>query len=444
MIFYYIKEIKLKYLKILPLITLLLSANDTEIKTNNIVISEHTNPTCKIAFKELLQEGLVSHPSMSLSKEIIAGAENEVDSAFWGYFPTPSVEVSAADADRKQTVLRLDQPIWTGGKLDSAYDKAQAKKEEATQSYSEYRYKLIENYLNTLQKYVDSSEKIVVLKENKKDFRDLNEMLDRMIKAGVASNADKNLLKSRTSSIDSNIVITKSKLNIAKIQFQILSGRKIDCNIGYDYVKDNQFQNRLKIEDLIDELTRSNPGLKKADAQIKTAISEVAKAKSNVWPDLILRGEHRTGTLYTEIQEPADRNLVYLTFSASPGPGLSGMSNIQVAQLKVSQVKYEKEVKKRELIDNLMNDYTNYISAKNNLKVIKQNIAVLESIYKSNQRLYMSQEKKWLDLVNSLSELNKEKIEYSRLNIEKKVLEYKILLKTGKINLEDGEVLSDI
>lgn len=42
--------------------------------------------------------------------------------------------------------------------------------------------------------------------------------------------------------------------------------------------------------------------------------------------------------------------------------------------------------------------------------------------------------------MNSLSELGKQKIKYAELLVDKNILEYKIALKTGRINLETLEV----
>lgn len=72
---------------------------------------------CKTNSEELLSELLTNHPSIKMSQEVIKGAKERIDSAFWGFFPTPSVDVSAKDSDRYTTVARLDQPIWTGGSL---------------------------------------------------------------------------------------------------------------------------------------------------------------------------------------------------------------------------------------------------------------------------------------------------------------------------------------
>lgn len=69
------------------------------------------NEMCKTNSDELMSKLVANHPSIKMSQEMIKGAKERIDSAFWGFFPTPSVDVSARDSDRNVTVARLDQPF---------------------------------------------------------------------------------------------------------------------------------------------------------------------------------------------------------------------------------------------------------------------------------------------------------------------------------------------
>ena len=109
---------------------------------------------CKTDSDDMLSQLLSNHPSVKMSQEVIKGAKESVDSAYWGFFPTPSVDVSGKDSDRHTAVARLDQPIWTGGKLTSKYDMATSKEKENVYELEENSYKLIESYLNILESYL--------------------------------------------------------------------------------------------------------------------------------------------------------------------------------------------------------------------------------------------------------------------------------------------------
>lgn len=425
----------MKYIKILLFICLSLQADE------KISFTESINDSCDIEFESLVLNGLESHPSIEMSRETIKGAQFEVDSAKWGYFPSPSIDYSVKSADKKQLVLRLDQPIWTGGKLDSAYDKATALQKEANYELDENRYKLIDNYVDALKEYLKSKDKIKVLNKNKKDFYELSKMLDRFMKAGELSLADKNLLSSRIAMISSDLIITKAKHKVSNIQLEILSGKKINCNVSFNH--ENILAMHVDVEKLINSLQEFHPSLKMMDAKILESIAEVDNVKSKLWPSLVLRAEHVQGTIYDE-SDPENETLVYFSINASTGAGLSGLSNIDKAKIAIRRAEFEKSTKVKDLLDQLMADYTNYVTAVSHIQVIEEDIKLSQLIFESNERLFLSQKKSWLDLVNSLSALSKQKIRYVELKVDRKILEYKIALTTGKIDLKTLEVLNDI
>jgi hypothetical protein len=66
-----------------------------------------------------------------------ASAKQALEGAQWQFYPTPSVGFEQVDAsagdpnypsygDKNVTTLRLQQPLWTGGRLSAGLDKAQA------------------------------------------------------------------------------------------------------------------------------------------------------------------------------------------------------------------------------------------------------------------------------------------------------------------------------
>ena len=199
---------------------------------NSTLISANDN-ICNTAFDELVLEGLSSHPSIEVSKKIVIGADLQLSSAKWGYYPTPSIDV-AKSLSKTRITLRLDQPLWDGGKINAVRDKAQARKTEATYIYAESQYKLIEDYLNTLQKYLQAQDKISIMNSGIDQLKSLMQTIDRMIVAGELSIADKNLLSTKIADIYSSLEITRAEFDVAKIQFEILTGHNLECDISFN------------------------------------------------------------------------------------------------------------------------------------------------------------------------------------------------------------------
>ena len=402
--------------------------------------AEEIKYTCDTKFNELLSEGLHAHPSITVSKKLILASDLQLRSAKWGYYPTPTIDVSTS-LGKTRTILRLDQPLWDGGKIDATYDKAKAQKEEAIYSYAESQYKLIEDYVNVLQQYLQAQEKINIMNNSVLQLKSIKKTIDRMIEAGELNLADKNLLNTKIADIKSNLTTVKAEFDVAKIQFEILTGKKIDCNIvpaGRAIFNDD-----INIEEFVESSLEFHPALRILNAKIESAKSDVRSEQSKLWPTLKLRAEHRDGALY-DSDSDKEENLVYLVFEMSTGAGASVLSSIERSQTNVLKVKNQKLAKEKQVIDDLMSNYLRFIAVKNNIEILSNDVDTAEEVFNSNKRMFFVQQKKWIEVVNSLIILNNKKIYKTKLIEEYRALEINLALKVGKLSLNTGEPLSEL
>lgn len=406
----------------------------------NVTMTNANDKICSAEFGELLSEGLGSHPSVTVSKKLILGADLQLSSAKWGYYPTPTIDVSRS-SNNTRTTFRLDQPLWAGGKIDAIRDKAKAQKNEAKFVYAESQYQLIEDYLNTLQKYLQAHEKINIMNDTIAQLESLMQTIDRMIVAGELGIADKNLLKTKIADVQSSLQITQAEFDAANIQFEILTGRKVECEVDFHSV--NIFKDGVDIESLVDDALLFHPALKILSAKIETAKADVDSAQSKLWPTLKLRGEHRKGALF-DSDSSKEENLVYLVLEMSTGAGASALSNVEKSKINVLKVKNQKLSKEKEVVDDLMNNFTRFVAVKNNLDILKNDVENAKKVFNSNKRMFFLQQKKWIDVVTALIVLNKKQISKAQLLGEYKALEMKLALKTNKLSLETGDVLSEV
>ena len=404
-----------------------------------IVNSADMKEICGTEFDDLLAEGLRTHPSITVSKKLVLGSELQVDIARWGYFPTPSVNISGSSSNAS-TTLRLDQPLWAGGKIDANRDKAKALNDEAKHNYALSQFRLIEDYLTSLQNYLQAQDKISILNSSVTELKSMMQTIDRMIAAGELSVADKNLLNTIISDLYSSLEITQAELDVAKIQLEILTGYKVRCNIA-SAVKEI-FPDKINIELLVNQTLNSHPSLKILNARVQAAKADVDLAQSKLWPTLKLRGEHTKGSLLKSNNSNKEDNLIYLLLEMSTGAGASALNSIERSKINVLKVKSQKLSKEKEVVDQLMYNYTRFIAVKTNIGLLSKDIETAEKVFDSNKRLFFLQQKKWLEVVNALSALNIKKISKANLLAEFKALEMMLALKTNRLALETGGVVS--
>lgn len=412
----------------LVLFSTLYGAQETPLRVGS-------NGTCVSSVEALMNASFKTYPSIQSSRYIIQGADAQVEGAKWNYFPTPSVDVSQGSG-RTGTTMRLDQPLWTGGKLDATVDIAQSRKNESLYALDESAYVLMENLLRVLQNYVQADGSIYALEDGKQQLEVFDQMLSRRIEAGVSSLADSELIKSRLSQISADLTVARSKRNTARSQLELLIGGKLECDI--EFGNNKIIRQTTLIDQMMDKMIQTHPSLKKLTEQIKTAEAEKEKAKAIVWPNVSLRAEHLRGSMYSD-QSVTD-NVVYVAVSMSPGAGLSALSSIQSAESKILQVQSDKLTKERELSDSLMQDYDNYHASMDRIDGMNKTIEASQNVLDSYTRLFVAGKRQWLDLVNSSREVTQNKISLADIKATLVTSAYRLALKTGEIKLESGDM----
>jgi len=384
-------------------------------------------------FEDLVSKAMHNHPSIAMSQEAIKGAQEGVDGAMWQYFPTPSVDVSKG-ANSTQTVAKLEQPLWTGGKLDANYDKALSNEKEALFSLEERKYKLVEMILTYSQNYIQAKYSKQALNEGLIRLGSFSEMIDRKISVGLSSQSDKKLLEARLTQIKSDLISAEQKEKTALNQLSLLLGEEIN-EINF---ADNLLIENISTQELVSKIDETNPTLARYEQKLKGAIYDIDKQEAALYPTLAVAAEHRQGNIYVDNSNEIN-NAVYLKLQSQFGAGLSSLSNINQAKIELQRLKFEKQSALNELIDAFWQDYNNMLVSKNKIGNSKLNKELSRDVFESNKRLFLADKKQWLDLVNSSKEVMDIDIALADSKVMYMISKYKVALRTGLINLNNGD-----
>ena len=392
-----------------------------------ISISADTN------FEDLVSKVINNHPSVAMSKETIKSSQEGINNAMWQYFPTPSVELSKG-SNSNQTVAKLEQALWTGGKLDANYNKALSSEKEALFELEEKKYKLIEMILTHSQNYVQAKYSKEALLSGLERLESFSSMIDRKITVGLSTIADKRLLESRLTQIKSDLISVEHKQKTALKQISLLLSEEI-TQINFT---DNIALEDIDTLELVSQIDEVNPTLHRYDEKIKNAIYEIDIQKSSLYPTLTLSAEHRKGDIYTDNYNTSN-NAVYLKLQSQFGAGLSSLSNIKQAKIELQRLKYEKQTTQNELVDTFWQDYNNMLVSKNKIGNSKLNKELSKEVFNSNKRLFLADRKQWLDLVNSSKEVMDIDIALADSKVMYMISKYKVALISGLIDLDSGD-----
>ena len=387
------------------------------------------NKSCNRQISTILNDAYRHYPSITASEKMVLGAKAQIESAKWNYFPTPSVDFSQRSGGRGET-YRIDQPLWTGGKLDALSDLAYARGDEAKHTLGESSYALAQKVLSVLQYFIQADGEIKAFTKGKEDLESLAKMLGRRVEAGVSSESDQALISARIFQIEGDLMMAVQKYEMTKSQLELLTGKKMKCGLAFK--KDRLLKKKISLGQTEQAMLRTHPTLKKMTAQISIANAEKSSADAAVMPNVSLRAEHTRGSLYEDNPNEND-TLVYVAVSFNPGAGLSAFSNKESAKYKVMQAQDERRTQEQELKNGLVMDYTDYISANNRLESMLSTIESSEKVLDSYKRLFIAGKRQWLDLVNASREVTMNYISLAALRATLISSSYRLALHAGKL-----------
>lgn len=343
--------------------------------------------------------------AVALAQEQASAADRE--SAEWGRFPRLSMDYQAATATGVaggSTSLRLDQPLWAGGRIDGAIKAAGAQalaQQEATQ---QARQDLSERTAAAYISLIESVERQTLARKAAEAFDSLAAYVGRRFAVGVASQSDVTLAATRRMQIQ--VLQQQLDLETAQVtaQLQSLTLTGITGTVALKV----QSLEGPSIEEAERILVYQSPLIKQRRAQIDAAKAQLEQRSAALWPTVSLRVE--------EIRYSASRDSrVGVVMQYAPDAGLATLSQMKAAQSLVQAA--EDRLKAEQVVARLRARSLKeaYLSARAQSEQIERQLSGLELNVESFLRQFEVGRKTWVEVLGIHRELVDTRISLSRL-----------------------------
>jgi adhesin transport system outer membrane protein len=364
-----------------------------------VAICGITNIYAADSISKLVLEATNQNPQIKAQQSDVQSAKYSQDEAFWQYFPTPTISADNWAGGSQSASLKLQQPLYTGGKLSAQYDKAKNTASSAEMSLEETRLTMGLNVAQTINDLIAANGRFFVYSESAQRLEQYHGMIKRRIKAGVSPQSDLYLAQARLTEAQIGYETAVAEQERSLVALGELVGRKVELGEMNDVL----FKEACKINlpsiykktNYVASVLQTHPGLKRYDKQIDAAKNEVEIKQSSLLP-----------TLYTKAETySASNNSAQARYSIgvqyTPNAGLSSLSAISAAKANVITITQEKDKFKADLVkqaNDLLIDYkiseTRY---KNYLFAVENSRQAADSY----QRLFVAGKKSWYDVLNA-------------------------------------------
>lgn len=392
-------------------------------------LNSYARDVSELSINELLRMSMYHSPIIQSKMQDIAVSSENVNTAMSQFMPTPSVR---AENSKKvyDATLSISQPIWTGGKLTSGLNIANAQKKYSISVVEEQRFQIAQQTIQAWGEYVSSLRSLRIDEAGIQKLQDLQRMMKERTKNGLSAKSELDLAEARLMQLRSQYLqdqsaTSKALINLSQLVGIELSMSSVSDKTGIIFVKD------YSIRTAIDSSVKINPSVNKAEDQVDVAKHEIEKVKSNVMPDFMVKFEHEETNSPTSMFR--NDNRIVFSVQQSFGAGFSAISDARGAEAKLRSAELQKEAQMQKVVESISVNMLNLKEAKKNVLVIQEYETSISKTLESYQRTFLAGKRSWMDVLNIVNE---------QITAKKQLSNSQVQVITGSllVNLDRGEI----
>lgn len=349
-------------------------------------------------FSQVRAATLSSHPALLGKRSAQVAAQADRQGAEWQRYPTPSVQVNTLQSDKQHGnqnpgLLRLEQPLWTGGRITAGIEAAGSRLDAAGAALDEeglaLTLKVIAAYTEALRQKTRLEHAAQGLKEHEKLLR----MIRQRVEHEVSSQADQRLAESRLQIASLDLSLANQALDNALAQLSQLAGEPVRDVAALEINEPGTPEN---LETALRRGTIWSPSLRRLVFEAEAANADVDSKRSALMPQLALRVEQYIGLTHD--------SRAMLVLEAQPGAGLSAGSGVDAAIARREALRQAQAAAERDLRERLTLDWNEWVAARLRLESASMARVMSNEVFESYTRQYVAGRKSWLDVLNSVRE----------------------------------------
>ena len=361
--------------------------------------------------EDLIRDALETHPSTQSQRALVASAEAGLESARWQFFPTPSVSLENASAsatdplyqgDKQVATLRLQQPLYTGGRLSAGADKAQANLDQSQATQDDTRQQLALRVVQAYGDWLGAHLKAQANEKSEQTHTRLRDQVQRRIDEGVSAESDLVLALGRLDAIRADVTAARTQRDMALARLGQLLGRPVAHSALAPAIAAPR-RVGPDVQVLLVQAQGLSPAVRRAQALAQVQAATLAERRADLSPDVYVRLERQYGNFNFANGAPETR--LFLGMSTHLGAGLSTLSNLAGANNQWEAALADIQVQLRAVGEQVLADHALAQSADARLAAVQASLRSAQGVADSYDRQFLAGRKSWLDVMNAAREL---------------------------------------
>ena len=340
-----------------------------------------------------------ANPSMRAARIGNRAAETDLKSTRWLYGPSVSVNAFAFEGgsaivrgDNFTANLVVDQPIWQGGRIGGAVDRARAAQRQAEAVTDETGQEIAERVTNGYFELVRALERVRALQAGLAEHRNLVGSIERRVAQEVSPRVDLELARSRTNQLNEQQTTAQAQATANLEQLRVLLADPSFSPAGsprYDPALHHPGDARA-----VEAATGCSPARRRLQAEALVARADQRVARANLLP--------RLSAQFTSNEVTGER--VGIAFSAATNGGLSQFEAERGARLRQQAAEARIGSVDLDLQTALAGDFAENRAARDRIASSRIAAESSRAVTDSFQRQFVVGRRSWLDVMNAALE----------------------------------------
>ena len=370
--------------------------------------------TTTFTVERLVEQAVNNHPSVLAKYAALGGSRAGLDLAKWQYYPSLSAQSERGSGQNantagatSNTTLRLQQNLWTAGRISAGVKSAQYKQLAARNALLETRTTVALRTLEAWQALLSAAGRQQASQRLMQQLERLSGMMARRVEQQVSPAIDMQLVQARVAQAQSEYLSAKTAADAAK--------QRLVQWVGDDALQLLPSQEAaflqlaaplpawpLDTPERLEDALSASPTLLRLEADLSSAREDIEQKKAERWPSVYARIDRQFNK--NSFGGKSADTQAYIGLQYTPGAGLTVRSQIETAQARFQSLDSEREALRRQLKESYQSEWRDYAANTERIQLAQRVESSNSALSESYTRLFVAGRRNWLELLNALRE----------------------------------------
>lgn len=378
----------------------------------------------ELSIEQAFRLAVESHPSVMARRSERDAADQTLEGAKWGRFPTVSVQNGLDQQGDRVTTARIEQPLWAGGLISGRIDAGAASLKKSQASLIEAEQDMLARVADAYTDLGRLEARKAIAQANVQEHERLVAMIARRVESEVSPESDSVLAQAR---------LSQARAEMGQFDGQAVRARAaLSQAIG---VAAGPIGQPVKpalpfgtLDAALDAGFEFSPVLLRLASEIDAQEAEISIARGSALPRVVARYDQNWGDT---VNRREDR--VTLALEYQSGAGLSSVSNVRAAASRRDAARLSQDAARRQVTEAITGEWADLQSLAAQQQDLQAQVSSTAGIFDSYVRQYAVGRKSWIDVLNAQREASQARASLSDVQWGSLRAAYRLLIATGTI-----------